>query len=252
MAHLAVDIGNTNIVFGVYNEAWIKVLRLETNGVTQQSILTFLKSELKKYDWEPSLFTEVTVSSVVPQTTDAVIQALNSLFGQNSFFIKPAHYTKLDLEIINPEEIGTDLVANAVASFNHFQQECIVVDFGTALTFTIVSNNKISGVNILPGIKTSLQALVGNASQLSKIPLELTESVIGTDTTTAIQAGILWGYVGLVEKMLERIELETGTKFKRVATGGLSLVLSPLRKEFDLIDQHLTLEGIRLIRETNA
>ena len=250
MIHLAVDIGNTNIVFGIYDSGlWTKVVRIDTASATVQSIIELLKKELSEAIADVS---RTTVSSVVPEVTNRVMESLDYLFGQTPFLVHPEVYQQLDIDIPNPGEIGTDLVSNAVAATRNFGPYCIVADFGTALTFTVIERKKIIGVNILPGIRTSLRALVGNASQLTDIPLELTPSVIGKDTKTAIQSGILWGYVGLVERMLDRIELELGTPSKKIATGGLSLILPPLQTRFDSIDQNLTLEGIRLIGEVGG
>lgn len=245
---LAVDIGNTNTVFGIHNGSWVKVFRLVTTEISEDSLMELLKKEIKD-DWHLS---KIVVSSVVPEVTDRITSGLSSLYSIQPYLINPSSYDKLDIDVVNPTEIGSDLVSNAVAVTNMYLDSCIVVDFGTALTFTVIHQNKIIGVNILPGIKTALKALVGNASQLNHIPLKLTPSVVGTNTETAIQSGILWGYVGLVERMLERIEYEMTVPLKKVATGGLSLLLPPLQKKFDLIDQNLTLEGIRLIGLSNG
>lgn len=243
--HLVIDIGNTNIVFGVYDATWIKTIRVPTADISAQSLKNIYNQYLEIF----RQVSRVTVSSVVPRLNVEVVDSLHHFFSCTPYLIQPDIYDRLDLEILNPNEIGTDLVANAVAALEKIKGDCVIVDFGTALTFSIILDSKIIGVNILPGIKTSLNALIGNAAQLPEIPLVLTDSVIGTDTQTAIQSGILWGYVGLVEKMLERIEQEVGTPLKRIATGGLSLILPPLKDQFYLIDQQLTLEGIRLIGE---
>lgn len=142
------------------------------------------------------------------------------------------------------------MVANAVAGFDFAKGACILVDFGTALTFTVIDKEgKVQGVNIAPGIKTALTALVGSTAQLPKIPLELPKTVIGKNTVHAIQSGILWGYVGLVKEMLVRIKNELNEDFTIIATGGLSNVLEPLKSEFDLIDKQLTLNRLVLIQE---
>lgn len=244
--HLAVDIGNTNIVFGIYDRSWIKVVRLETKSVSKLYISNLFSDSFFE---ELSDINQITLSSVVPEVTNSVVNSIKELIAEPIFIINTEIYGKLDVEILNAQEIGTDLVCNAVSAIQHYGANCIIVDFGTAMTFTVIQEKRIIGVNILPGIKTSLSALVADAAQLQNIPLELTDSVIGKDTKTAIQSGILWGYVGLVERMLERIEIETNTSFNKVATGGLSLVLPPLEGTFDFIDRHLTLEGIRLIGE---
>lgn len=241
--HLAIDIGNTNIVLGIHQNSWKEVIRIPTHEFSKKALASKLKntlSDINKVD-------KVTVSSVVPEATPSIEEAVNQLTGKNFILITPEIVSSLEIEIPRPDEVGTDLVANAVAARKLSPDGAIIVDFGTALTFTILKGKGILGVNILPGIKTSLDALVGNAAQLENIPLQLPTSVIGKDTKTAIQSGILWGYVGLVENMLARIENELGAPLKKFATGGLSLILPPLESQFEFIDQNLTLEGIRLI-----
>ena len=150
----------------------------------------------------------------------------------------------------NPYEIGTDLLANAVAAKELHGGDTIVVDFGTALTFTVVDKDGlILGVNIAPGLKTAIKALVGQTAQLPEVPLELPESVLGKNTIHAIQNGVLWGYISMVEGMLDRIQKELGREVKVVATGGLSSILTPLHDRFDKVDRHLTLEGLRIIHQ---
>ena len=151
------------------------------------------------------------------------------------------------MTIDNPHEIGSDLVANAVAAHDRFRDNVVVVDFGTALTFTVIDKaGKILGVAIAPGVLTAMKSLVGNTALLPEIPLELPDSVIGKNTVHAMQAGIMYGYAGLVEGVLKRIRNEIG-KCKIISTGGLSQVMTPLHHLFDTIEPHLTLEGMKLI-----
>lgn len=241
---LAADIGNTNIVFGLHDgQQWSEVWRLDTKDEVQDK----LYKSLNRHIPNASDITDIAVSSVVPFFTPVLTKQLHQKFNTEPFVVGSDSYSKLELDILRPEQIGTDLVANATAAYDRFKGDCMVVDFGTALTFVVIADKKIKGVNIAPGLKTAMKALAGNTVKLSEIPLSLPDSVIGTDTTTAIQAGILWGYVGLVEKMIERIEKELSTSLKIVATGGLSKVLNPLHDAFDEVDPNLTLEGIRLI-----
>ena len=151
---------------------------------------------------------------------------------------------------MSPHEIGTDLIANATAAHLLHPGDCMVIDFGTALTFTVIeASGDIKGVNIAPGLKTAIRALVGNTAQLPEVPLELPDSAIGKNTVHAIQSGVLWGYVGMVEGMVSRIKAEVGQDLKVVATGGLSSILHPLHDLFDTVDPKLTLEGLRLIHQ---
>jgi len=243
---LAIDIGNTNVVYGFLSTdgAW-NTYRQETTGLNLTKQLEFQQSVLGLEQMEK--VTKVVLSSVVPLVTDTVISGLKKILQSPIFQVHHSMYDRLPIKIKNEKEIGTDLVCNSLAAYDLYKSDCIVIDFGTALTFTVISDQQLLGVNIAPGLKTSLKALIGNAAQLNEIPLELPSSVIGKDTTSAIQSGVLWGYVGLVEKMIERIEFELGNKVKRIATGGLSKVLEPLSSQFDTVDKHLTLEGLRLM-----
>jgi type III pantothenate kinase len=144
-------------------------------------------------------------------------------------------------------------MCNVMAAYSRFSGPVIVVDFGTALTFTAVDERGvIMGVNIVPGLQTAIKALFMNTSKLPEVELKLPESALGKNTIHAIQAGVLYGYTGLVKGMLEAIKNETGVKFTIVATGGLSSILTSLEGEFDEVDRNLTLEGLRLITEANS
>lgn len=249
---LAIDIGNTDITFGLYHqESWIHQFRILTQLSTRAGDyeanlrLRFLENDLKISD-----VSQVVLSSVVPDRTAIIREMAEEMFGQKPIVLGPEIYPKLGLDILSPHEIGTDLVANAAYAYHTYGQDCIVVDFGTALTFTVVSGDgKILGVSIAPGLKTAVKSLFANTAQLPEVPLQMPESAIGKNTVHAIQAGILWGYVGLVEKMLERIKAEIGMPHKVLATGGLSSVLTPLRWQFDEVDINLTLNGLRIIAQ---
>ena len=207
--------------------------------------LNFLEANLKLEDVDG-----IVISSVVPQLNDILSDFSRPLINKEPLFIGPKIYDKLPVRTKRPYQIGTDLVSNAVAGYSLYKEDIIIVDFGTALTFTIVGEDGlIQGVNIAPGLRTAIKALVGNTAQLPEVPLELPESVLGADTIHAIQSGVLWGYVSMVEGMLDKIHAELGKKTKVVATGGLSSVLHPLHKRFDEVKRHLTLDGLRLIHE---
>lgn len=249
---LAIDAGNTNIVFGLHDgNTWTHEWRFDTLPIRNQVEyemflrLNFLEANLKLEEVRG-----VVISSVVPQLFDILIEFSRPLIDKAPLFVGPVIYDQLPVTTQNPHEIGTDLVANAVAGKVIHGGNVVIVDFGTALTFTIVDQSgKIRGVNIAPGLKTAINALVGQTAQLPEVPLELPESVIGTNTTMAIQNGVLWGYVSMVEGMLDKIQHELGESYKVVATGGLSSILHPLHERFDVVDRHLTLEGLRVIHE---
>lgn len=249
---LAIDIGNTDIVFAVYykNEwthSWRKRSDVEKSAATYELDLRncFLEKNLHS-----QTFSGVVISSVVPQLREVIKEMAEAVFPKNILAVEQSIYSKLKIGIGNPQEIGTDLVANAVAAYDKYNDCCVVIDFGTALTFTTLDKEgNILGVAIAPGIRTAMKSLSSSTAQLPEIPLEMPESVIGKDTVHAIQAGILHGYVGLVEGMMNRINEEIGTTCKVVATGGLSPVLKPLHNSFDDIEPLLTLDGLRIIYE---
>ncbi len=250
---LAIDIGNSNIVLALHDGAeWKHTFRFPT--LSDESSL-FYKMKIVNDFWEaniiPNQIKKCVLSSVVPILRDVFEEILLELFGKPPIVVNSTIFPKLKLQIDRPDEIGTDLVANAIAANQLFKKDCIVVDFGTALTFTVVSKEgHLKGVNIVPGLETAIQSLVGNTAQLPEVPLEMPKSAIGKNTVTAIQAGILIGYVGLVRHQLASIRAEVGEQYIAVATGGLSKILAELENDFEEVNMDLTMEGLRLIGET--
>ncbi|MDW7693460.1 type III pantothenate kinase [Flammeovirgaceae bacterium SG7u.111] len=256
---LVADIGNTNIVFGIYdNEKWAHVWRFETHPVQQSGRYElFLRNSFLENGLKTSQLTASAISSVVPSINKNLKYALESLLGVEPLMVGPKTYKGLTISINNPNEIGADLVCNAVAAHQYCKDQtefdyCIIVDFGTALTFTpLTKKGELLGVAIAPGIRTAMKALSSNTAKLPEIPLEVPESVLGKNTIHALQAGILEGYVGLVRHMLDKIKQEVGQPCMVIATGGLSSVLDDLQPEFHKIDPMLTLDGLRIICEQN-
>lgn len=249
---LAVDIGNSNIVLGLHHQdAWTKTWRVLTE--TDRSTAAYteeIQQLFKASNIDVSAVKKIVLSSVVPPLTTTLEEVLTTLFERPPLIIGPDAYSFLSLAIDNPKEIGTDLVANAVAAHQLYQSDCVVIDFGTALTFTTVdSTGKILGVAIAPGLITAMKALFGNTAQLPEVPLELPESVVGKNTIHAIQSGILWGYVGMVRQMIQKTREELGEHYIAIATGGLSKILHPLKNDFHAVAPHLTLDGLRFIAE---
>lgn len=241
---IAIDIGNTNITVGIKeNDQW-REYRIGSEDVqplvyyTQQ--LSQIGQNINKGDLEG-----VAVSSVVPHLTEVVLDATRIELHKRPLLFQRKCYHLLPVKPANPEEIGTDLLANALAGYTQYNAPCLIVDFGTALTYTLVNtDNEIEGVAIAPGIKTAMKALAGNAAQLPEINLEMPDKPLGTNTVEAMSSGILWGFVGQVSYMLNKIKQATGYDLTTIATGGLSEVLKPLQGQFDVIDRSLTLEGI--------
>jgi type III pantothenate kinase len=248
---LAIDVGNSDITLGLTTQnQWAHIWRIPS-VVSRPELFYGIK--LREYFFESGLktesITEIVISSVVPGLTDRMVSVVTTMFEKKPIVLGPDVYSKLPIEVLNPYEIGSDLVANALAAYVRFKQNCIVVDFGTALTFTTISDKgKILGVAIAPGLKTAIKSLSQNTAKLFDVPLEMPKSALGKNTVHAIQAGILLGYEGLVSSMLSRIKHELGDdRCSTVATGGLSSIISPLKNHFSVVDEDLTLNGLKLV-----
>eukprot|EP01136_Pigoraptor_vietnamica_P021653 Opistho-1_new@72024 len=249
---LAIDIGNTDVVFGIHNQQeWIHQFRIPSDSSRRSSDfeaklrLFFLENNLKISEINRSI-----ISCVVPDLKHVLKETVQEMLGLDPIIIGPEIYDQLKMEILSPYEIGTDLVCNATYSYYTYKKTCLIVDFGTALTFTVVTaEGKILGVSIAPGLKTAVKSLFSNTAQLPEVPLVMPESAIGKNTVHGIQAGILWGYVGMVREMIMQIKKEVGQDCLVLATGGLSSILTPLRDEFDEVDKLLTLNGLKIISE---
>jgi type III pantothenate kinase len=250
---LAVDIGNTDVTLGLYRESkWAYIWRLPS-ALNHPELFYGIK--LREFFFEAGLRTgdvqKIVISSVVPDLTDRIINVVETLFEKRPIVLGPDVYAKLPIEVLNPYEIGSDLVSNALAAYMRFKSNCIVVDFGTALTFTTIdAKGKILGVAIAPGLKTAIRSLSQNTAKLFDVPLELPTSALGKNTVHAIQAGILIGYEGLVSSMIKRIKSELNDlNCATVATGGLSSIITSLKDKFTEVDPNLTLNGLRLVSE---
>ncbi|MFZ4426109.1 MAG: type III pantothenate kinase [Saprospiraceae bacterium] len=249
---MAIDIGNSNVVIGVHEgESWKYVWRYPTLPADKHAFEYYgaqLTGHLSEAGLRAGGIGQVIISSVVPPLSPIFTELCAQLFHFEPIRVGPALYPQLGLTVAQPSEIGTDLVANAVGALEIYRKDCIVVDFGTALTFTTVRHTReVLGVAIAPGLKTAINALFQKTAQLPEVPLELPATPIGKNTVHAIQSGVLWGYVGLVRHMLDAIRLEAGPDYIAVATGGLSAVLHPLHDVFTHINPHLTLDGLRII-----
>jgi len=164
--------------------------------------------------------------------------------------VQPSVYDKLPIEILSRDEIGTDIVADATAAFVRYGGTCMVVDFGTAITFTTISETgRILGVAIVPGLQTALKSLTGNTAQLRDVQLVAPPSALGDNTVHAIQSGLVFGFAGLVDSMINRTEAELSLKLKVIATGGLSSVLQNISERIQIIDENLTLDGLKYMAD---
>ncbi|WP_282125548.1 type III pantothenate kinase [Marinifilum flexuosum] len=247
---LAIDIGNSNVVCGLSdNNHWTEQFRIHTVAnktadeyeVIYRTLLASRNIKLEEVD-------KIVVSSVVPSLILPIREMIKKLFGKEPLVVGPELYPKLNIGIKNPYEIGTDLVANAVAAHNKYKGNCIVVDFGTALTFTAIkADGNLLGVSIAPGLKTAMASLSQNTAKLSNVDIAVPPSCIGKNTTHALQAGIVMGYKGLVEYLLKEIKSELEGDTRVIATGGLSKVMLPVIDCFDHHEPDLTLDGLKII-----
>lgn len=248
---LAIDIGNSNAVVGLRNgQTWQNIWRIKTQSDEQAHMfyLQELGNLFFEHSIDPAKIDGVVLSTVVPVLRPIFEDILTNSFDLKVLHVLPDLYERLNFEVPRPHQIGTDLVANAYAGYKKYGGKVSVIDFGTAMTITTVNDEgKILGVSIAPGIKTAMKALVDNTAQLPDIPLKLPESVLGNDTIHAMQAGILWGYVGMVKEMSYRIRLELSSEYKMIGTGGLSFVMKELEEVFDHYDPNLTLDGLYLM-----
>jgi type III pantothenate kinase len=248
---LAFDIGNSDITIGLWDDMWKQHWRIPSR-VDQPEL--FYGVKMREYFFEAGLpvtnIDTIVLSSVVPGLTEKIRSVIRTMFQKEPITLGPAIYESLPIKVLNPYEIGSDLVANAMAAYCKMKQTCIVVDFGTALTFTTVSGGGvILGVSIVPGLRTALRALSQNTAKLFDVPLEMPASALGVSTVTAIQSGIVIGYEGLVKHMVQAIRTELKEECPAIATGGLSFVITSLKGFFYSVDPQLTLDGLRLIGE---
>jgi len=249
-----IDIGNTNLVLGLWNgSSWCAKWRVRTvpeKMVDEYAIL--LKNLLEGSSYKMKDISQVVIASVVPRLKAVFTELFKKYSGIDALILGPGVKTGLSIRTDNPAELGADLVADAVAAYSRIKGACIVVDFGTATTFSAVSEKgEFLGVAIAPGIEIAVEALANSTAQLPHVHLAPPPRAIGTNTIYSMQSGLIFGYIGLVEALLARIKKELGGEVRVIATGGLSSLLAPLTEAIDIIDPELTLEGLRIIGERN-
>jgi len=253
---LAIDTGNSNIVFGVHSgKEWLHQWRISTDPTKMPDEYAVLfRDLLREEDLQGSDIDQVMISSVVPSLTEKLQSMTARLSGTTPLIVGPGVKTGLKINIGNPSELGSDIVCNCVAAYKLFGEACIVVDFGTALTFTALSDaGEVLGVSIAPGLQSAAEALSEHTAQLPQVWLAPPSSVLGRNTVQSIQSGVVYGYTGMVEYLIDRIRREMKKpQAPVVATGGKSAVISPLTDRFNKIEPWLILEGLRIIAEKNA
>jgi len=251
---LAINIGNSSTSLGLYAEGkWVERWRIHTNvDRTADEHRVLFRSLLAEEGFAVDRISRSVLCSVVPPLTGTVSEVVGGLTGSQPLLVGPGIRTGIRIRTDNPAEVGADLVADAVAGYARFRSSCIVADFGTALSFTAVAEpGDLMGVAISPGLAYATEALAERTAQLPVVQLKMPPSAIGKNTTHSIQAGVVFGYLGLVEALIDRIRAELPPPVKAVATGGQSGIIAPLTDRFDAIDPWLTLEGLRLIAERN-
>lgn len=250
---LALDIGNSNIVIGISeNSQWIYQWRIKTDAEkTAHEYGVLFRSLFDEADIGFRDFKQTIICSVVPQLTQTIRQVFEQRVPVPPLVLSDKIETGICIKRVNPENVGADLIADAVGAYAVAKDDCIVVDFGTATTLMAVQKpGELIGGAICAGLKVTIDALVGKAAQLSQIPLEPPAQVIGSNTQESMQSGLVLGHLCMVEGLIDRMKKQLGAESVRVvATGGLSTQIAPHTDCFDIVDPMLTLDGLRLIAE---
>lgn len=252
---LVIDIGNTNIVMGLYEgDALAYHWRVSADrNKTEDEYGMLVRSLFDSVDLGFQMVKGVIFSSVVPPLNHIIERMCVKYFAQKPMVIGPGIKTGLNIKAEYPREVGTDRIVNAVAATHEYGTPVIVVDFGTATTFCYVDKQgQYWGGAIAPGIGISTDALVNRASKLPRIEIAKPATVIGRNTIASMQSGIFYGFVGLVEGIVGRMVIEAGVRPKVVATGGLAPLVANEATCIDVVDPNLTLKGLRLIYHRNA
>jgi type III pantothenate kinase len=269
---LAVDVGNTNTVLGLYRldaEAGLppkgvavapkdrfdltahwRITTHRTQTVDEYGV--FFVKLFEMHGMSPSQVTHIIISSVVPPLDSTLRQMCETYFHLEPLFVEPGIKTGMPVLVDNPTELGADRLADCIAAIERYGGPCIVVDFGTATKFEVISEKgEYLGGAIAPGLGLSAEALFSRAARLSRVDIKRPAKVIGTNTVGHLQSGLYYGYIGLVDGILERIFAELGQKPRVIATGGLARMVAADSHYISEIDDLLTLDGLRILFERN-
>jgi type III pantothenate kinase len=252
---LAIDAGNTNVVMGLYDgERLVADWRMTTPSTwTGDEVAIMLNDLFELRGLTVEAVDGVIIGSVVPNLTPALEEASVEYLKVRPVIVGPGVRTGIRLAIENPKEVGADRIANTLAAFRKYGGPAIVIDLGTAVTYDAVSaGGEYLGGAIAPGVGISLDALVAHTAKLIRVELLAPDAVIGRSTMSAIQSGLLWGFVGQIEYMVKRMTDELGGTAHVIATGGQAAMVAGLTRVIDDVDPQLTLEGLRLIHLQNA
>ncbi len=254
MSLFCIDIGNTNVVMGLYQgKELISHWRIATDHQKMADEYAMLLLDLfERAAQEPQAVEGIIMASVVPPLTGTFEKLAQRYFGQQALVVDAQVHTGVRICLDNPAEVGADRVVNAVAAYHRYGGPACVVDLGTATTFDLISaEGDYLGGAIAPGLGIAAEALFQRTARLPRIELVRPPSAIGKNTVQAMQSGLLFGYVGLVEGLVARYRAELGPALKVIATGGLAPLIAAETEVVDALDPWLTLEGLRLIWEMN-
>nr|WP_075574722.1 type III pantothenate kinase [Ezakiella massiliensis] len=252
---LTIDIGNTNTVLGIYEGYDLKVsIRISSDSKkTVDEIALFIDQIFTLRGVDVTKIQGAILSSVVPMVTDNMIEAVKMLTGLEPIVVGPGTKTGLNVLYDDPKEVGADRIVNAVGGIDKYGAPLIIIDFGTATTYCVVDekSNYLGGI-ISPGIGISAEALFMKAAKLPKVDLTVPESFLNRNTVDAIRAGLMYGAIGQVDYIVKHLKAEENIDAKVIATGGLAKVIASKTEVIDLVDDELTLWGLRKIYDKNA